>query len=255
VSTNLKNVVITGAGGGIASAVVEALAARGGVNVMATDLNRAGLDALEGRVSFTDGELVTRVVDVTDSSAIDASVAEAVERWGSLHGIANIAGYTPPGQDTADTSDELFDRVMAINARSAFAGMRAALPHLVETGGAVVNIGSFFAIRGGTNFATYTAAKHAVVGMSKAAAWEYAPKGVRVNVIAPGPTYTDMVLTAFDAINPDDREAGKRVMESRSPSGRLSYPEEIAQTIIWALLDAPVHLTGQVIAVDGAKAS
>lgn len=250
-----RNVIITGASGGIGSAVVKQLGERGGVNVTATDLSPTGLDSLKAAATFHDGELVTEIVDVTDSAAVDRSVEATVERWGSLHGIANIAGYTPPAADIAETSDEMFDRVMAINARSAFSGMRAALPHLVETGGAVVNIGSFFAIRGGTNFATYTAAKHAIVGMSKAAAWDYAPKGVRVNVIAPGPTYTDMVLTAFDAIDPNDREAGRRVMESRSPSGRLSYPEELAQTIIWALLDAPVHLTGQVIAVDGAKAS
>lgn len=249
------NVMITGAGGGIASAVVRALAARGGVNVMATDIATGGLERLVAETPFPSGELATTVVDVTDSAAIDAAVAATVERWGSLHGIANIAGYTPPGEKVETTSDETFDRVMAINARSAFAGMRAALPHLVKTRGAVVNIGSFFAIRGGTNFATYTAAKHAVVGMSKAAAWDYAPQGVKVNVVAPGPTYTDMVLTAFDAIDPTDREAGKRIMESRSPSGRLSYPEELADVIVWALLDAPEHLTGQIIAVDGGKAS
>jgi len=251
----MTNVIVTGASGGIASAVVRALAARGGVNVMATDINAAGLEKLVAETPFPDGELATMVVDVTDSAAIDASVAATVERWGSLHGIANIAGYTPPGASIPDTPDDVYDSVMAINARSAFAGMRAALPHLVATRGAVVNIGSFFAIRGGTNFATYVAAKHAVVGMSKAAAWDYAPHGVKVNVVAPGPTYTDMVLTAFDAIDPTDREAGKRVMESRSPSGRLSHPEEIADVIIWALLDAPEHMTGQVIAVDGAKAS
>lgn len=251
----MKNVVITGAGGGIASAVVHQLAERDGVNVTAADLNPEALDRLTASAKFHDGELVTAVVDVTDSAAIDACVAETVERWGALHGIANIAGYTPPGQDIADTSDELFDHVMAVNARSAFAGMRAALPHLVRTGGAVVNIGSFYAIRGGKSFATYGAAKHAVVGMSKVAAYDYAERGVRVNVVAPGPTYTDMVLTAFDAIDPADRDHGRQVMESRSPSGRLSYPEEVAQTIIWALLDAPAHLTGQVIAVDGAKAS
>lgn len=249
------NVVVTGASGGIASAVVRKLAARGGVNVMATDLNGEGLVRLADEVRFESGELATQVVDVTDSAAVTRSVEDAVARWGSLHGIANIAGYTPPGAGIPDTSDEVFDRVMAINARSAFAGMRAALPHLVATRGAVVNIGSFFAIRGGTNFATYVAAKHAVVGMSKAAAWDYAPLGVKVNVVAPGPTYTDMVLTAFDAIDPTDREAGKRIMESRSPSGRLSHPEELADVIVWALLDAPEHMTGQVIAVDGAKAS
>lgn len=251
----MSNVIVTGAAGGIATAVVHHLAARGGVNVLATDLNPEGLERLASEVGFTDGELATMVVDVTDSAAVDRSVASAVERWGSLHGIANIAGYTPPGESIETTSDETYDRVMAINARSAFIGMRAALPHLTATRGAVVNIGSFFAIRGGTNFATYVAAKHAVVGMSKAAAWDYAPHGVKVNVIAPGPTYTDMVLTAFDAIDPNDREAGKRIMESRSPSGRLSHPEELAEVIVWALLDAPEHMTGQVIAVDGAKAS
>lgn len=251
----MSNVIVTGAAGGIATAVVHHLAARGGVNVLATDLNPEGLERLASEVGFTDGELATMVVDVTDSAAVDRSVASAVERWGSLHGIANIAGYTPPGESIETTSDETYDRVMAINARSAFIGMRAALPHLTATRGAVVNIGSFFAIRGGTNFATYVAAKHAVVGMSKAAAWDYAPHGVKVNVIAPGPTYTDMVLTAFDAIDPHDREAGKRIMESRSPSGRLSHPEELAEVIVWALLDAPEHMTGQVIAVDGAKAS
>lgn len=251
----MSNVIVTGAAGGIATAVVHHLAARGGVNVLATDLNPEGLERLASEVGFTDGDLATMVVDVTDSAAVDRSVASAVERWGSLHGIANIAGYTPPGESIETTSDETYDRVMAINARSAFIGMRAALPHLTATRGAVVNIGSFFAIRGGTNFATYVAAKHAVVGMSKAAAWDYAPHGVKVNVIAPGPTYTDMVLTAFDAIDPNDREAGKRIMESRSPSGRLSHPEELAEVIVWALLDAPEHMTGQVIAVDGAKAS
>src|SRR5690606_33777046 len=103
-----------GAGGGIASAVVRALAARGGVNVMATDIDASGLERLVAETPFPSGELATTVVDVTDSAAIDAAVAATVERWGSLHGIANIAGYTPPGEKVETTSDETFDRVMAI---------------------------------------------------------------------------------------------------------------------------------------------
>jgi NAD(P)-dependent dehydrogenase (short-subunit alcohol dehydrogenase family) len=253
-NTQQSVVVVTGAAGGIGAATVRELLTRPTVRVLATDLRPESLQQLSDQLDAGD-RLVTRAADVTATGAMDEVVADAVQRWGALHGIANIAGVTPPARTFVDTDDEQFDKILAVNARSAFAGTRAAIPHLIATKGSVVNIGSHFARRGGTSFATYIAAKHAVVGLSKAAAWEYAPDGVRVNVVAPGATYTDMVLEAFAAADPTDPEAGRRVMESKSPSGRLSYPAEIAATIVWLLLDAPGHLTGQVISVDGAKAS
>lgn len=252
--TDRPVVVVTGAGGGIGAAVVRELAGREQTRILATDLDGSALTELAAGIGAGD-RILTMPGDVTTRGALDEIVAAAVDRWGRLDAIANIAGVTPAPRDLADTDDDLFDSVMAINARSAFAGTRAALPHLIASRGAVVNVGSHFARRGGTSFATYVAAKHAVVGLSKAAAWELAPHGVRVNVVAPGATYTPMVLEAFAAADPVDPDAGRRLMESKSPSGRLSHPEEIATTIVWLLLDAPEHLTGQVVSVDGGKAS
>lgn len=238
--TAAGHVIVTGAAGGIGRAVVELLLARDQIAVTAVDLDPVELPVDPNR-------LLTVAADVSARAQVEAAVQQAVDRWGRLDGIANVAGISGPPVGILDTDDEAYDRVMAVNARSAWLTMQAVLPHLIAAGGgAVVNTGSRYAQRGGPAFAAYAASKHAVVGMTKVVAWDFAQHNIRANVVSPGPTETPMIRAAFEAAGSN----GEAKVTSQLPSGRLATPTEVGEVIVWALLDAPMQMSGQTIAVD-----
>jgi NAD(P)-dependent dehydrogenase (short-subunit alcohol dehydrogenase family) len=251
-SDNRRCVIVTGAGGGIGGAAVEQIAARGDVSVTAVDRSTEGLERLVDKLSDASA-VVTMSADVSSSADVQRMIADTVAQWGRLDGIYNVAGIPGRPVDIVELSDDEYDEVMAVNARSVWLGMKYALPHLVKTGaGAIVNTGSYYAIRGGVAFVAYAGSKHAVVGMTKSVALAYAKQNVRANVVLPGPTDTRMIAQAFDGLSPQDRTEGERALLATLPTGRLSSPDEIASAGVWALLDAPIHFSGQVLPVDGA---
>jgi NAD(P)-dependent dehydrogenase (short-subunit alcohol dehydrogenase family) len=149
-----------------------------------------------------------------------------------------------------------FDRCMTANARSVWYGMKAMLPVLLAGGGGTfVNTGSYAAIRGGRFTAAYAASKHAVVGLTKSVAVEYAALNIRANVVAPGTMDTRMARSMAATINPADPAAGLQLMTDRIPRRKMATPEEVAEVGIWLLTEAPAHLSGQVIPVDGARSA
>jgi NAD(P)-dependent dehydrogenase (short-subunit alcohol dehydrogenase family) len=253
--TRPRNVIVTGAGGGIGGAAVRLIAARPNVNITAVDQDTQALERLASSLAGP-AEVVTITADVASPADVQTVIRGTVERWGGLDGIYNIAGISGRPVPITDFSDEEYDEVMAINARSVWLGMKYALPHLVERGqGAIVNTGSYLAIRGDPSFVAYSASKHAVVGMTKSVALAYAKRNVRANVVLPGATDTAMIRQAFDGYEPEDHAAGERTLLALLPSGRMGQPEEIASVGMWALLDAPMYLSGQVLPVDGAHSA
>jgi NAD(P)-dependent dehydrogenase (short-subunit alcohol dehydrogenase family) len=247
-----RNVVVTGAAGGMGSAVVKLLAARE-VNAVCVDLDQERVQNVIDGLGDSRGELVAIGADVSDSKGVKAYIELAVERWGGLDGLFNVAGIEgellPLGEATLDD----YDLLMRVNARSVFIGITHALPHLIARGGgAVVNTGSHLAERGEPSGGNYAASKHAVVGLTKTLAVEAAAKNVRANVVCPGAMDTRMIREMFPRISADPAEA-EAALVTAIPHGRMGQPLELASTGVWLLLDAPEHLSGQVIHVDGAR--
>lgn len=250
-----KRIVVTGAAGGMGMAACRQLAARG-ANVLAVDRNAEGLKRLESELAGSRGEFITATAELEKFDDVRGYVDLAVKSWGGLDGAFHLAGLAGELSPFVDAEIEEFDHMMAINARSVWYGMKALVPvFLKQGGGAIVNTGSYVAQRGGRFISAYAAAKHAVVGLTRCVAIEYAAANVRVNVICPDSTDTPMARAMATRLSPNDLEAGLRIMSDRIPRKQMGMPEEVAEVGVWLLLDAPAHLTGQVIPVDGARSA
>ncbi|MGH2938425.1 MAG: SDR family NAD(P)-dependent oxidoreductase [Solirubrobacterales bacterium] len=246
----MRNLVVTGASGGMGREVLRLLAARD-VNVVCVDLDEESVQGAIDVLGETRGEFVAHGADVSEESAVEAYISLAVDRWGGLDGLFNMAGIEGELLPMAEATIENYDKVMAVNARGVFLGMMFALPHLLERGGGtIISTGSYLAIRGVAACGPYGASKHAIVGMTKTLAVEVAEQNVRANVVCPGSMDTRMIRELYPSISDDPVEA-EAVLTQGIPQKRLAQPEELASTGVWLLLDAPAHMTGQVIMVDG----
>jgi NAD(P)-dependent dehydrogenase (short-subunit alcohol dehydrogenase family) len=240
-------VIVTGAAGGLGSATVEALVARG-ANVLAVDLDAAGLERLAAE------NVVLQPADVTDAGAVEGFVGSAIEQFGRLDAIFNNAAIEGLMAPISDYPDDEFERVMRVNVRSVWLGMKHALPALAEAGGgSIVNTASTGGLMGWPELAPYVGSKHAVVGMTRAVALETAGRGIRVNCLCPGPMDTRMIWSLGESMAPGDRSEQQRLLEATIPLGRLGRPAEVATLATFLLLDCPEYLTGAVLPVDGAQ--
>jgi NAD(P)-dependent dehydrogenase (short-subunit alcohol dehydrogenase family) len=232
------------------SAAVRQLVERG-ADVLAVDWKPDGLEPLR------ELGVETATADVADTDDVQGYVAQAVDRFGGIDGVFNIAGIgTREYKPLADVSNETYDEVMRVNARSAWLGMKYTLPHLVARGGgAIVNTGSHLAWHAAPTFSAYCASKHAVIGMTKAVALEYGMQNVRANIVCPSAMSTAMGQEAAEGIDADDPDHGWQIMIDQAANGRVGRPEEAAAVGVWLLLDAPEHVSGLVFPVDGAQSA
>ena len=245
-----KTVIVTGAAGGMGLEVLRILAQQD-VNVACVDLDESRLSQAIAGLGKTRGEFLAFGADVSDEAAVRRYVGKTVEVLGGLQGIFNIAGVEGELLPVREATVENFDRVMGINARSVFLNMKHGAPHLIDAGGgAVVSTGSYLATRGVPLCGPYGASKHAIVGLTKSFALEMAEHNVRANVVAPGAMDTRMIRAMFEAISDDTGEAEAKMVQA-IPQRRMADPREAAAAGVWLLLDAPSHITGQVLRVDG----
>jgi NAD(P)-dependent dehydrogenase (short-subunit alcohol dehydrogenase family) len=241
-----KAALVTGGGSGLGRASAIALA-RAGATVTVADVNEQGgkeTAALVFEDAGGDGDFVR--ADVTQPDDVAAMVEKTVARWGHLDCAVNNAGMTGTAAPTADYTLDDWNRTIALNLTSVFLCLKHEIPAMIERGGSIVNMASGAGLVGFAGLPAYVASKHGVVGLTKAAALEYAKQGVRINAICPGSTRTPM-LEGFMGGD----EQVERMMTRAVPLGRLGRPEEIAEAVVWLCSDAASFVAGHALAVDG----
>ena len=241
-------VLVTGAARGMGRATAELFAAEG-ARVVLSDIDAEEGAAATGAIVAAGGTASFVPADVTDEAQVAALVEACVRTYGRLDRAVNNAALAPDFVDIVDEDVELFDRLLRVNLRSVFLGLKHQARQMLtqDTRGAIVNIGSTTSVRPLRTGAGYTASKHAVVGLTKVASVQLAPRGIRVNAVLPGATLTPMMETAM---------ARRGVTEAEQAGtftvlGRLARPPEIAQGTLWLCSDAASFVTGHSLAVDG----
>lgn len=248
-----KVALVTGAATGIGRATARLFAREGAKVVVSTGSNVRGGEETVQLIRDDGGEAIFVKCDVTSAADIHAMVNTAVEVYGSLHCAFNNAGIGPDGGEypvvpIADCPEEIWDRTIDVNLKGVFLCMKYEIRQMLKQGyGAVVNNSSLGGIKALPGFAAYDASKSGLIGLTKAAALEVAGKGIRVNVICPGPTDGTRLMENLSSCRPQE----KANMISSIPMQRLAQPEEMAQAALWLCSDASSFITGATIVIDG----
>jgi len=238
-----RSALVTGGASGIGQAACIALARRG-VGVVVADLDEDGAQRTARTIAGEGFEAVACRLDVTVDADCAAAVRLAMDRFGRLDYAFNNAGILPPPTMTAKMEPDAWARTLAVNLTGVFQCMRHELVAMMATGGgSIVNTASVMGTVGGVGVSAYAAAKHGVLGLTKSAALEYGPRGIRLNSVCPGFVATPMIAHA----SPDALEAVKGRMALR----RLGRPEEVAAMVLWLCLNESSFVSGAHFAVDG----
>ncbi len=233
--------LVTGAGAGIGRASALAFA-RAGASVIVADVDRVtGMETVE--LAGANARFVH--VDVASSDSVRKMVAAAIVQFGRLDYAHNNAGVAAEQHDVGELPEAEWDRVQGVMLRGVYLCMKYELPHLLETGGAIVNTASGAGLVGYPGQSPYVSSKHGVLGLTKSAALEYGRQGVRVNAVCPGTVLTPMVEAATQLPGLEEQ------LVALHPIGRIGTPEEIANAVLWLCSDDASFVLGHALAVDG----
>lgn len=239
-----KVAVVTGGASGIGEAVALAIAARGG-QVVVADINQDAAEQVVTAISNAGGSAQAITGDVADPAAMEAMVQFAVDTFGGLDVAVNNAGIGGPLSPTGEYPVDGWQRVIDINLNGVFYGMRYQIPAmLARGGGAIINVASILGAVGTANSPAYVAAKHGVLGLTKAAAIEYATQNIRVNAVGPGYIATPLLTSTLD-------EAAMQAIADMHPVKRLGTGAEVAALIVFLASDEAAFITGSYHLVDG----
>jgi NAD(P)-dependent dehydrogenase (short-subunit alcohol dehydrogenase family) len=240
-----RRAIVTGAGSGIGRAIALRLSGEG-ARVALADVDAGAAEAVAAELG---GETLVQETDVSDAAEVEALVRRVVEAWGGLDVMVNNAGVGVAGT-TPGTGEDDWQRVIDVNLKGTFLGMKYAIPAIEESGGgSVINMSSIAALVGLTDRAAYSAAKGGILALTRAAAIDHISGGVRVNCIAPGTVETPWVSRITAGY--DDPKEARAKMQARQPHGRFVQPEEIAAMTAYLASDEAASCVGACMVVDG----
>ncbi|HUO71349.1 MAG TPA: glucose 1-dehydrogenase [Solirubrobacteraceae bacterium] len=247
-----KVAIITGAAMGMGEATARVFAAAG-AHVLVSDINPELGQATVERIESEGGSASFCQTDVSRGPDAEAMVRTAVERYGRLDCAVNNAAITPDTHPIAELDEQEFDRIIAVDLRGVALCLKYEIAQMLTQGGggAIVNIGSVSSFRPQPDNAAYVAAKHGVIGLTKVASLENAPRGIRVNTVCPGAIDTPMVRGALETVGMTEAEFAPMI----SLFGRFGRPEEVAQASLWLCSEGSSYVTGAALAVDAGYTS
>ncbi len=241
-----KVALITGGTSGIGKATAIALAQAGAKVVVAGRRQIEGEETIR-QIQAMGGEGFAVSADVSKEADVQMLIEKIMTHYGRLDIAFNNAGVEQDPTPLTEQTEATYDRIMDINVKGVWLSLKHEIPALLKSGGgAIVNTSSVLGLVGGAMVPIYTASKHAVEGLTKSLALEYAKQGIRVNAVSPGPIQTEM----FDRLSQANPEAIEQLIAGQ-PMGRMGTPEEVANAVLWLCSDASSFVTGQSIAVDG----
>ncbi|MCH1551153.1 MAG: glucose 1-dehydrogenase [Pseudomonadales bacterium] len=244
-----KVVVVTGGAGGIGRAVGKRFVAEG-ADVLLVDLDEQALAAACAEMSSN--KVSYCVADVTKAADNVTMIETATERYGGVDAFIANAGIEGDVSSILDYDEQRFEQVMAVNVKGPFLGLKAAVPALTERGGGSIIITSSVAgVRGAPGVAPYVTSKHAVIGLMKTAALEFADRNIRVNTVNPSPVETRMMRSLEEGMAPGAADEAKARMQANIPLGRYAEPEDIANIMLFLTSDDSSFISGSVYLADG----
>lgn len=248
--TKQKVAIVIGASSGIGRTTAVALAKEGIKVVIAARRNEEGEETLR-LVKESGGDGIFVKTDVTNENDVKSLVEKTIKTYGRLDYAFNNAGIWEDLTPFVDKTSDTFDRIMNINVKGVWFSMKYEIPQMLKNGGgAIVNTSSVEGVIGFPQNSIYVASKHAVLGLTKSAALEFAKSGIRINAVAPGSIETEMTQSVFDS-----NAKIKEQIISMHPIGRIGKPEEIANAVVWLLSDKASFVTGHTLLVDGGLVS
>jgi len=250
-----KVALITGGGGDIGRAAALAFAAHS-AKVVVVDIDEATGQSSVKRVEERGGDARFVRADVSQTADVRRYVQAALDAYGAIDCFFNNAGIEGGIAPTQEYDETMFDRVISVNLKGVFLGLRHVLPVMLrQGGGSIVNTASITAIFGGPGMPAYVASKHGVLGLTKAAAADVARFGVRVNAVCPGPVETRMMRSLEAQRNPADPAAMGIAIRAGIPTGAYSTPEEVANAVLYLCSALSGNVTGTHLMLDGGRSA
>ncbi len=246
-----KVAVVTGAANGIGKATAARLASLG-ARVVLVDLPGVALHSGAAELKASGATALAVAADVTDRQQVAAYISAAIDTYGGIDCFFNNAGILGPTRPITDYPEEDFDRVMNVNVKAAWMGIKLLLPALLRRGGgSIVNTASVAGLRGAAGMSGYSISKHAVIGLTRSVANECAALGVRVNAVCPGPIDTAMGQQLDAGYSPQNPQAGHERVVSRIPMARYGTADEVAALVCFLLSDDASFISGAAYPIDG----
>lgn len=244
-----KVTLVTGGGSGIGRATALAFA-RNGAHVVVADQDLEAGEETARLIEANGGSALFTWMDVRQASAVESAIQRSVQTYGRLDCAVNNAGIEGSMLPASEQSEHDVEQTLEVNLKGVWLCMRGELRQMLQQGGGggIVNVSSILGLRGGANYAIYSASKHGVIGLTRSAAREYAPFGIRINAVCPGTIRTAMLEREL-AIHPE----AEAVWIATHPVGRLGLPEEVAEAVVWLCSEAASFVIGHALVVDGGR--